>query len=67
MLEIIGSIGDLAEGQAGLVTERQAAAVGATDAVLHELVRSRVIEPVVPRVVRMRGGARPAFPRLYTQ
>jgi hypothetical protein len=67
MLKIIGSIGDVAEGQAGMVTERQAAAVGGTAAVLQELLDSRVIEPVVPGVVRLRGGARPAFPRLYAQ
>ncbi|MGW9370419.1 hypothetical protein ACWGVR_10445 [Streptomyces xanthophaeus] len=65
MLKIVGSISDVAEGQDGLVTEDQAIAAGATPAALKELTESRVIEPVLPGVVRLRGGARPPFPRLY--
>lgn len=65
MLKIVGSIADVAEGQAGLVTERQAAACGASPAVLHELLEGRVIETVIPGVVRLRGGTRPSFPQLY--
>jgi hypothetical protein len=65
MLKIIGSIADVAEGQAGLVTEQQAAACGAGPAVLQELLDGRVMETVVPGVVRLRGGVRPPFPHLY--
>ncbi|MGI5397787.1 hypothetical protein [Streptomyces sp. CA-251251] len=65
MLKIVGSIADVAEGQAGLVTERQAAACGASPAVLRELLEGRVIETVIPGVVRLRGGTRPPFPQLY--
>jgi hypothetical protein len=65
MLKIVGSIADVAEGQAGQVTERQAAARGASPAVLHDLLEGRVTETVIPGVVRLRGGARPTFPQLY--
>ncbi|MFE4634808.1 hypothetical protein ACFRJ1_15720 [Streptomyces sp. NPDC056773] len=65
MLKIIGSLGDVAEGQEGMVTEQQAAALGATGRVVQEFLDSRVIELVLPGVFRLRGGARPAFPRLY--
>jgi hypothetical protein len=65
MLKIIASLCDVAEGQAGLVTEHQAAAYGATPDVLHALLEHRVIETVLPEVIRVRGGARPPFPRLY--
>ncbi|MDX2601933.1 hypothetical protein PV379_10755 [Streptomyces caniscabiei] len=65
MLQIVGSIADVAEGQTGLVTERQAAACGASPAVLTELLEGRVIETVVPGVVRLRGGTRHPFPQLY--
>ncbi|MFE7753299.1 hypothetical protein [Streptomyces sp. NPDC057428] len=62
MLRIIGRIAEVAEGQVGLVTEQQAAACKASPAVLHEFLEARVIETVVPGVVRLRGGTRPPFP-----
>lgn len=65
MLRIIGRIAEVAEGQAGLVTEQQAAACKANPAVLHEFLEARVIETVIPGVVRLRGGTRPPFPQLY--
>ncbi|MGW7356236.1 hypothetical protein ACWGI0_06065 [Streptomyces sp. NPDC054802] len=65
MLKILGRLSDLAEGQTGMVTDHQAAGVGADSTVMGELVASRVIEQVLPVVCRLRGGARHPFPRLY--
>jgi hypothetical protein len=66
MLEILGKLSDVAEGQAGQVTLPQATeVVGVSEEVVHQLVEHGVVEWVVPGVVRLRGGARHPFPRLY--
>lgn len=65
MVKTIGRLSDLAEGQCGMITSAQAESVGADPMYLKGLMAENVIEPVLPGVWRMRGGARHPFPRLY--
>lgn len=63
-VSIVARLSDFAEGQWGQVTLDQAAGASITVEDIGELVHARVLEPVVDRVVRIRGGARHPFPRL---
>ncbi|MFG2405371.1 hypothetical protein ACGFR8_13735 [Streptomyces brevispora] len=66
MIEDIARLGDLAEGQHGHVTTQQAAHAGITAECLDELISGHVAEWVAPgAVLRLRGGGRHPFPRLY--
>lgn len=67
MLEKIGVLSDLAEGQTGQVTLVQAERARVSRAVVDELISHRAAEWVLPEVLRLRGGARHPFPRLYAR
>lgn len=66
MIKDLAKLSDLAEGQHGQVTIQQAGRAGVALERLQELMVERIAEWVVPdAVLRLRGGGRHPFPRLY--
>jgi len=67
MIDRVATLCDLAEGQWGCVTERQAKRAGVSGIEIGRLKEAGVIESVINGVMRIRAGRRHLFPRLYSQ